>query len=65
MVMEGFKGRLRADGNRAGPVTGKAGLTARGTSRADAKAERSDPMAMVLIHTLARQTAGAWVCATY
>ncbi len=44
-VTEGPKGRLSADGNRAGPATGKAGLTARGTSRADAKAERSDPMA--------------------
>ena len=45
--MEEFKGRLSADGNRAGPATGKAGLTASLTRRADAKAERSDPMAMV------------------
>ena len=48
--MEAFKGRLGADGNRAGPVTGKAGLTVRRTFRAGAKAERSDPMAMVCIH---------------
>jgi len=44
--MEEFKGRLRPDGNRPGPATGKAGLTASLTRRADAKAERSDPMAM-------------------
>ena len=49
--MEEFKGWLRANGNRAGPVTGKASLTARGTSRADAKAGRSEPMTMVFIHT--------------
>ena len=49
-VMEEFKGRLRPDGNRPGPVTGQAGLTARGTSRAGAKAGRSEPMAMVIIH---------------
>ncbi len=52
--MEEFKGRLSADGNRAGPVTGQAGLTARGTSQADAKAERSEPMAMAIIHTSSR-----------
>ena len=45
--MEEFKGRLSADGNRAGPATGQAGLTASLTRRADAKAERSDPMATV------------------
>ena len=50
--MEEFKGRLSANGNRAGPVKGKAGLTARGTSRADAKAAPSEPMAMVIIHIL-------------
>ena len=44
--MEKFKGRLRPDGNRPGPAKGNAGLTARGTSRADAKAELSEPMAM-------------------
>ena len=44
MVMEGFKGRLRADGNRAGRVNAQAGLTARLTSHADAKAEISDPI---------------------
>ena len=45
--MEEFKGRLRRDGNRSGPVTGKAGLTARRTCRADAKAEHSEPMVPV------------------
>ena len=59
-VMEELKGRLSADGNRAGPVRGKAGLTARGTSRADAKAAPSDPMAMVAIHIPAKPGRG-WV----
>ena len=44
--MEELKGRLRPDGNRPGPVRGKAGLTARRTCRADAKAAPSDPMAI-------------------
>ena len=44
--MEAFKGQLSADGNRAGPVTGKAGLTARRTCRAGAKAGRSEPMVL-------------------
>jgi len=38
-----YQGRLSADGHRAGPVRGKAGLTARRTCRAGAKAESSDP----------------------
>ena len=38
-----YQGRLSPDGNRAGRVKAKAGLTARLTSRADAKAELSDP----------------------
>ncbi len=49
--MEEFKGQLRPDGNRPGPVMGKAGLTARRTCRAGAKAEHSEPMTMVFIHT--------------
>ncbi|TSC95972.1 MAG: hypothetical protein Athens071426_375 [Parcubacteria group bacterium Athens0714_26] len=42
-VMEEFKGQLSPDGNRAGRVKAQAGLTARLTSRAGAKAELSDP----------------------
>ncbi len=42
-VTEEFKGWLRSDGNRPGRVKAKASLTARLTSRADAKAELSDP----------------------
>ena len=38
-----YQGQLSADGNRAGRVKAKAGLTARPTSRAGAKAELSDP----------------------
>ena len=38
-----YQGRLSPDGNRTGRVKAKAGLTARPTSRADAKAELSDP----------------------
>ncbi len=38
-----YQGRLSPDGNRAGRVKAQAGLTARPTSRADAKAELSDP----------------------
>ena len=49
--MEELKGRLSADGNRAGPVRGKAGLTARRTCRADAKAGPSEPMAMLVLRT--------------
>jgi Family of unknown function (DUF6467) len=38
-----YQGRLSADGNRAQSVKAQAGLTARPTSRAGAKAELSDP----------------------
>ena len=41
-----YEGLLRSDGNRPGPVKGKAGLTARGISRAGAKAELNEPMAL-------------------
>ena len=41
-VTEAFKGQLSADGNRAMSVNAKAGLTARPTSQADAKAGLSD-----------------------
>jgi hypothetical protein len=41
--MEKFKGRLAPDGNRSGRVKAKAGFTARGISRAVAKAELSEP----------------------
>jgi len=37
------QGRLSADGNRAGPVKGKAGFTARHTRRAVAKAGFNEP----------------------
>ena len=43
MVTEAFKGRLAADGNRSDRAKPEAGLTARLASRADAKAELSDP----------------------
>ena len=45
-VTEEFKGQLRSDGNRPDCVKAKAGLTARPTSRAVAKAELSDPMTL-------------------
>ena len=38
-----YQGRLSPYGNRAGRVKAKAGLTARHTSQAGAKAELSDP----------------------
>ena len=38
-----YQGRLGADGHRAQSVKAEAGLTARPTSRAGAKAELSDP----------------------
>lgn len=41
--MEKFKGRLAPDGNRSGWVKPKAGLTARGLSRAVGKPELSEP----------------------
>ena len=59
-----YQGQLSADGNRAGPVRGKAGLTARRSGRADAKAERSEPMAIVTIHTSLFMSE-AWVDITY
>ena len=46
------KGRLSADGNRAGPASGKAGFTARPTRRAVTKVGASDP-------TVRRRTAEA------
>ena len=42
-VTVAHKGRLSADGNRVVCVKAQAGLTARRTSRADAKAGLSDP----------------------
>ena len=41
-----YQGQLSLDGNQAGRVKAQAGLTARHTSRADAKAELSDPMVL-------------------
>lgn len=41
-----YQGRLGSDGNRPRRVKAQAGLTARLTSRADAKAELSDPTAL-------------------
>ena len=41
--MEKFKGWLVPDGNRNGPVKGKASFTARGISRAVGKPELSEP----------------------
>ena len=41
-VTEAFKGRLSAVGNRAMSINVEAGLTARPTSRAEAKAGVSD-----------------------
>ncbi len=42
-VTEAYKGRLSTDGNRAGRTKAQAGLTARLTGRAGAKAGLSDP----------------------
>ena len=44
MVTEAFKGSLSAVGNRTLSVKAKESLTARPTSRADAKAGLSDPV---------------------
>ena len=44
IVTEGFKGWLGANGNRTDSARAKASLTARGTSRAGAKAESSELM---------------------
>ena len=57
-----YQGRLSADGNRAGPVKGHAGLTARRVCRAGAKAELSEPMAMVIIHAWAVKGPGVGIC---
>jgi hypothetical protein len=43
MVTQAYKGRLGADGNRAGRTKAKAGLTVRLTGRTVAKAGLSDP----------------------
>ena len=43
-----YQGRLGADGNRAGRAKAEAGLTARPTSCAGAKAELSDPTTMLV-----------------
>jgi hypothetical protein len=40
---EVYQGWLSPDGNRAGRIKAQASLTARGTPRAGAKAELSDP----------------------
>ena len=45
-VTEAFKGLLRLVGNRADSAMAKACLTARLTSRADAKAGHSDPVVL-------------------
>ena len=42
-VTEAFKGLLRMDGNHSMSVKAEAGLTARETTRAGAKAGLSDP----------------------
>ena len=42
-VTQAYKGRLSADGNRAGRIKAKAGLTVRLTGQAGAKAGLSDP----------------------
>src|SRR5580765_2292891 len=44
MVTEALEGRLSTVGNRATSVRAEAGLTARPTSRAGAKAGQSDPV---------------------
>src|SRR6266545_4766511 len=44
MVTEALKGRLSTVGNRASSVRAEAGLTARPTGRAGAKAGHSDPV---------------------
>ena len=41
-----YQGQLSPDGNRAGRVKAKAGLTARPTSRAGTKVEFSDPIVL-------------------
>ncbi len=43
MVTEAYKGQLNTDGNRVGRTKTKAGLTARRTCRAGAKAGLNDP----------------------
>ena len=43
-VTEAFKGSLSTDGNRAKSIKAEGSLTARPTSRADAKAGLSDPV---------------------
>ncbi len=43
IVTEAYKGRLNADGNRVECAKAQAGLTARRTCRAGAKAGLSDP----------------------
>ena len=43
MVTEAFKGSLRLDGNQPQSAKAQGSLTARHTSRADAKAGLSDP----------------------
>ena len=45
-VTEAPKGSLSADGNRAKSVKAEGSLTARPTSRADAKAGLSDPVVL-------------------
>ena len=42
-VMQAYQGRLSADGNRAGRIKAKAGLTARLTGQAGTKVGLSDP----------------------
>jgi len=42
-VMQAYQGRLSADGNRAGRIKAKAGLTARLAGRAGTKVGLSDP----------------------
>ena len=50
-VTEAFKGSLSTDGNRAKSIKAEGSLTARPTSRADAKAGLSDPVVpLSLIH---------------
>jgi len=45
-----YQGQLNPDGNRIGRVKAHAGLTARPTSRAGAKAELSDPTMLYRKH---------------
>ena len=42
-VMQAYQGQLSADGNRAGRIKAKAGLTARLTGQAGTKVGLSDP----------------------